>query len=63
MLADIRMSDEVLGALEQRGWDVLAVEESPFPRHFASPAGVAAYAEGRRLGAADTLMPAGVAAY
>jgi gamma-glutamyltranspeptidase/glutathione hydrolase len=63
LLADARFDADVLAALGERGWDVLTVEESPYPRHFASPAGVAAYADGRRSGAADRLMPSGVAAF
>ena len=62
LLADARFDADVLAALGQRGWNVLTVEESPYPRHFASPAGVAAYADGRRSGGADRLMPSGVAA-
>ena len=63
VLVDMRVHEELLSGLQQRGWDVLPVEESPFPRHFASPAGVAAYSDGRRVGAADPLMPSGVAAF
>ena len=62
LLADHRFDARVLQTLSERGWNVLTVEESPYPRHFASPAGVAAYADGRRSGAADRLMPSGVAA-
>ena len=62
LLADARFDASVLATLGRRGWDVLTAEESPYPRHFASPAGVAAYADGRRTGAADRLMPSGVAA-
>jgi gamma-glutamyltranspeptidase/glutathione hydrolase len=63
VLADMRVPAALVADLQARGWDVLAVEESPFPRHFASPAGVAAYADGRRAGASDPLMPSGVAAF
>ena len=58
VLADVRLDPRLLEDLRERGWDVLAVEESPVPRHFASPTGVAAYADGRQAGAADRLMPA-----
>jgi gamma-glutamyltranspeptidase/glutathione hydrolase len=58
VLADLRLDPALLDALRDRGWDVLAVEESPYPRHFASPTGVAAYADGRRAAAADPFMPA-----
>jgi gamma-glutamyltranspeptidase / glutathione hydrolase len=62
ILADNRLAADVLEDLAARGLDVVAVEESPYPRHFGSPAGVAAYADGRRIGAADVFMPSGVVA-
>jgi gamma-glutamyltranspeptidase/glutathione hydrolase len=62
ILADNRLAADALEDLAARGLDVEAVDESPYPRHFGSPAGVAAYADGRRIGAADVFMPSGVVA-
>jgi gamma-glutamyltranspeptidase/glutathione hydrolase len=62
VLADVRVAPELLAGLRERGWTVLAVEESPYPKHFASPAGVLAHKDGTRQGAADKQMPTGVAA-
>ena len=61
LIADNRLAPELLAALAERGWDVLAVEESAYPRHFASPAGRSGLSESQSA-AVDSLMPSGVAA-
>jgi gamma-glutamyltranspeptidase/glutathione hydrolase len=61
LLVDSRLPAQVQERLAAAGYPVVAVTESTYPQHFASPAAVLAREDGTLTAAVDPLMPAATA--